>query len=603
MPGLSCVCDLASPIDARLVARLSQSEENNGGDARSILWHDAHVVLLSSGYAEYPISVRETPDYLVCIEGRIYHVSDAAWYDSVPAIAADILSGESHALARAASHLAQIDGDFVVAFQDRRSRDVVIFNDLLGRLPLYVHRTNSSLILSRDVSLVLRAIGRPNFDRLGTAEYLLYGYPLGPRTLFSGVERVAAATAICVRRQARQITISEMNVPSVTPDPPLAKEMVRNRAQEVAFAFVQACAARVHKAEHAVLGLSGGLDSRSVAAALSGNHLPFLAVTRSGSPSDRETRIAAKVAAVLHLNWKAIPIPRPTGLDLLRLLQLKGGMNDLGMAFILPFFELLKADFGRGMILLTGDGGDKILPDLRPKSRIRNQQALVGYVLANHGIFPLAQVTALTGVSRHDIVAALEARISSYPEDSLEDRYVHFFLFERAFKYLFEGEDRNRHFFWSATPFYARETFFQAMRCHPQLKTNYAFYRFFMESLSPILVDVESTTCGRSLRLERYPGRLTRALRERIRELTPQSLRRRWRAAGRPVVAAGVLACIREQLSPSSPVTDFLSPYHVTAALEQLDLRQSSRLLTLTSAIEYFSTGRSTLERYRDVPF
>jgi hypothetical protein len=71
MPGLSLVCDLSERIDDRAVPRSSGDE--GAGDVEqftSILFRDIHVVLLWSGYPEYPISVHETGDCFIWIEGR-----------------------------------------------------------------------------------------------------------------------------------------------------------------------------------------------------------------------------------------------------------------------------------------------------------------------------------------------------------------------------------------------------------------------------------------------------------------------------------------------------------------------------------------------------
>jgi asparagine synthase (glutamine-hydrolysing) len=173
-------------------------------------------------------------------------------------------------------------------------------------------------------------------------------------------------------------------------------------------------------------------------------------------------------------------------------------------------------------------------------------------------------------------------------------------LFERGFKWLFEGEDRNRQFFWSVSPFYGREPFRLAMDCPSRLKARYALYRRFMESLSPELIDVESTTCGPSLRLERHPlFRLDRTFRRWL----PRRLKKDWRRLTRPPVAAAVLDCLRAQLAPSAPAAKYISPGHADAVLGRLERTQAYMLLTLTSTIEYFTTGRSALERYCDTYF
>jgi asparagine synthase (glutamine-hydrolysing) len=324
-------------------------------------------------------------------------------------------------------------------------------------------------------------------------------------------------------------------------------------------------------------------------------------VTRcAAGAGDPDVRLAAKVASALELNWRSIDVSRPTGTDLLRLLQMKGGMNHLGMAFILSFFDTLKREFGREMVFLTGDGGDKVLPDHRPKIQVHDLEGLMRYVLAKHEILPLQTVARLTGVSALDIMGALEDRLRSYPEEQLGDKHVHFVLFERAFKWLFEGEDRNRQFFWSVAPFYAREAFVLAMKCPARSKIHYSLYRCFMESLNPDLVDIESTTRGSTLR-RRMPS--ISGLGQRLRLLAPGVIKRRWRRLTRPRVPPNVLDCIRAQAGAGSSVSAYLSVPDLNETMERLEPTQASMLLTLTSTLEYFTTGRSTLERYPDSYF
>jgi len=181
---------------------------------------------------------------------------------------------------------------------------------------------------------------------------------------------------------------------------------------------------------------------------------------------------------------------------------------------------------------------------------------------------------------------------------------VHFLVFERGFKWLFEGEDRNRHFFWSTAPFYGRQVFTRAMRCPANLKANYLVYRLFMEALGPSLVDVESTTVGPSLRFWRNPfTQAARRLRRRIGHLTRLAVRGRPAPPADPSLSREFLTCLREQLASSAAVASYLSVPRLTPSLEHIGLTQLHMLFTVTSAIEYFTTGKSTLERYQDTLF
>jgi asparagine synthase (glutamine-hydrolysing) len=447
------------------------------------------------------------------------------------------------------------------------------------------------------LSLVVRSRDRAGFDRLGLAEQLLYGFPLEGRTLFNEIERVAPAAAIQIRRKAKEIVVSSLMVPHISPDPGITTDSIRETARDLAAAFTRACSVRVSQTERTTLGLSGGLDSRSVAAALTENRQPFLAITRCGNLLEaQEARIAAEVASVLHLDWKVVRIARPTGADLLTLLKLRSGMNSLGVAHMVPFLHSLQTDLGHGIVYLTGEGGGKILPDRRPRTKVRDEQSLIRCILATYSTFPLWMVAKITGVAEVDVLSALVSRLRSYPEEDPEEKYVHFFLFERGFKFGYEGEDRNRNFFWSTSPFYGREFLDRALRCPGRTKANFLLYRYFMESLNPKLVDVKNTTSGPSLRVDGHPiRRLVRELGKR----KPAGLRKKWRMMTMKP-GRDLLECVRLQLASTSPATEYLCPRSTIAILGRLDRTQAYMLLTLTSTIEYFESGTSTLDRYYD---
>ena len=88
----------------------------------------------------------------------------------------------------------------------------VIINDILGRLPLYYyHKRESELIVSRELPFLASLTGDDphednRFDRIGMAQYLLIGFPLGNRTLLADVSRLKPASLL------RVTSNSEVNV-------------------------------------------------------------------------------------------------------------------------------------------------------------------------------------------------------------------------------------------------------------------------------------------------------------------------------------------------------------------------------------------------------
>jgi asparagine synthase (glutamine-hydrolysing) len=110
---------------------------------------------------------------------------------------------------------------------------------------------------------------------------------------------------------------------------------------------------------------------------------------------------------------------------------------------------------------------------------------------SNDTIWPLDEVAALTGLASQDITAELAEHLASYPETAPDRKYKHFFCLEVATKMYHEGEDRNRHFFWSVTPFYSFEFFHYALNFPDRSKEGYRLYWEFLTQLHPAMGGID----------------------------------------------------------------------------------------------------------------
>lgn len=75
--------------------------------------------------------------------------------------------------------------------------------------------------------------------------------------------------------------------------------------------------------------------------------------------------------------------------------------------------------------------------------------------------------------------------VDRYPENELNNKYLHFFFFEYLYKLQYEGEDRNRIFFWSVAPMYSIQFFNYALNIPDNQKKHHNLYREFLNKLSP----------------------------------------------------------------------------------------------------------------------
>jgi asparagine synthase (glutamine-hydrolysing) len=111
-------------------------------------------------------------------------------------------------------------------------------------------------------------------------------------------------------------------------------------------------------------------------------------------------------------------------------------------------------------------------------------------------VLPYKYIEDITGVTidcvRNDIISFLQ----SFPEQSLEIKYIHFMIYESAFKSVFEGEDRKRFYFWTVTPFYATDFFIKSMSIPEKYKKNYKFYKDFLIKMDKRVADIENAAWG-----------------------------------------------------------------------------------------------------------
>ena len=170
--------------------------------------------------------------------------------------------------------------------------------------PVFVARAGRATVLSDRASWAAAATGR-----LGDADALLYagllgpGYPLGAVTPFAGVRALAPATSCHVTGGA----VTETGHAGPT-GPGLSGPA---SAARVAEALVQAVMPLRDAAVPVELSLTGGKDSRLIAAALARAGVPARARTY-GFPDHPDVVVAAQVARELGLEHE-VAVPRTTG--------------------------------------------------------------------------------------------------------------------------------------------------------------------------------------------------------------------------------------------------------------------------------------------------
>jgi asparagine synthase (glutamine-hydrolysing) len=608
MPGISLVFDFGGGPGPSVESWQQALEQTrcDGPSRQQMLFKDDCFRIGVSIYDGYPIQTRENDLAFVCLEGLVYGASQDRLMDRLleiggsPCDLQDPLDGLRPLLR-------DQDGEYVAVVYAKQARRLWISVDALGRLPLYAWQSPQTLVVTRDQRFVVELAGTRTVDRIAIAHLLLFGFPLGRETLLQGVERVTpghdfAADANGVRQ--RSAVLGELNLEHKDH----ADRSLQQNVEELGELLVRSCRVRSEAAESQLLGLSGGIDSRAVGAAMIRAAIPFSAATflDSGGVYQKEIAVAQEVAQRLGAPWRLFTTPPPPGSSLHRMLQMKLGLNTLGEAYSIDLFEMLRSAYGSRVAYWSGDGGDKLLPDQRPRLPGHGRGAIARYIIDKNRIWDLDQVSRLTGVSVPEIFASVEAIVEGYPELTASMKYVRFVLAERAFRWISEGEDTNRHYYWTVSPFYSQPLFRAAMGCPDHQKSGYALYRSLLRHLMPAITEVADANLGMPMSSPFYVWyRRARELSRRLPRLQ-QLLRRGRMVSPLQPRSERILDLIRSQARASASVRACFSP----AAIEAIVATPAHStpyalecLLTATSAVEQITDGRSTLRDSADVRF
>jgi asparagine synthase (glutamine-hydrolysing) len=267
----------------------------------------------------------------------------------------------------------------------------------------------------------------------------------------------------------------------------------------------------------------------------------------------------------------------------------------------------LADSYAPGATLYTGDGGDRTLPPIVPVKPIRGLRGLSRHILDyeyyEELCLPHEDAAALCGLAPRDLVDALTEQLAQYPEDDMDMKFVHYSMYCEAYGYLFEGQDRNRFYFWNAAPFYSQPFFEEALACPDDQKEYYELYRRFLDRLSPLISDTAYSNLGAPLTSPKIKSRVRRF---NLKARFPRAMRLAKRIIkGEDVLPADsvIPELIEKQIAACPAVGETLNVDHIRrmAGDRKRYHRQTvMNLLTMTSIIEDLSRGESSLAEYAD---
>jgi asparagine synthetase B (glutamine-hydrolysing) len=217
--------------------------------------------------------------------------------------------------------LARLDGHFALVVYDGREGSVLVVSDPFGLTSIFYGQRGSQLFVSTSALAVAKAVqSKPS--EFGVRHFLIFGPVSGKTTLWQDVERMLPATVLKLTQDGvEESTYWSLNIDQTTGKLPVGETV--DYVIDVLSRTMQRSLAREGKAW---LSLTGGFDSRTLAAVLYHSGLPFKCYC--GPLDSNDARIASHITRELGWDYEYFPLPEDWGRERSRWLSEALGKTD-----------------------------------------------------------------------------------------------------------------------------------------------------------------------------------------------------------------------------------------------------------------------------------
>lgn len=588
--------------------RLNSFLKDNHLSSKS-LFSSNELLISNWAYDGYPVKKYENRDFLIIFEGKFYSKKEEQLKDFFFKRADILWKNETNL--HDFKWLDNEDAEFILIIYNKKNNQIIIQNDIQGRLPLYYSFTNGSIVVSRNIQFV-KTISESVYSRTSLANYLLLGYPLGNETLYQNIKKLYPASSIKVDIGNLDLKMFE-NPNNFNYENKSSYDNENERIESIINTFIEACRNRCETSFKNVLSLSGGLDSRLVGGGLYNSKIKFSATTLvdpwkvDTTIGDSEVEIAANLAKRWNAGVSKINSGAATSEDLISLLNFKLGHNHLGSSYLLRYLDAVRGEFGSEITFLTGDGGDKVIKYQLASNKLKNDDNVINYIIKFHHRFYPEQISSLLDISTNDIYEQLNQVISSYPEKDHNYKFVHFVMNERVRNWLFEGEDRNRYFFWSTTPFYSYPFYKKSMSSRDNIKYQNNLYIQMLKFLDP---GSESITYANTNKKINSTSSLLYYISKNYFNKLPYRVRDKIKGVVKKKTVYSedhnfILSYIKDQVKTNSTLQNYFNLDDINK-IEEINHENMKMLFTLTSIIsndDFSSISKDNLGNERKFIF
>lgn len=397
------------------------------------------AVLAASRHKDAPLLSQ------TCIDNERYAGIAAGDFVGLNSIDWDALWPEFAADGRSFSQLRGLRGTFVLGVYDKLTGTLSVASDEFAMRPLYMCVAGNSVMFSTRLSSFHVM---PKFctalNEAWLFEHLFFNYAIGSTTMIRNVQRIPAATITSFNSGAatlKQVTYAERPAGDKTL---MAGQDALAHAKQVFDGVVPNYITPDHTTS---FGLSAGLDSRSVLAAVPDENLTRTEMFTYGIEGSTETDEVNELAAGIGIAHRNVPIDEQMLARLPSLMHqtvyLSDGLQNVNRAHLAEVYRLL--DFGgcSPAAIVTGVSGDHLFRDhIQGWGNVPYLVSADCASLLRDGVTaaPLEKYANMLG----DKFEAFAARINSvtaglqdnYGQFPNPEAYLHYLIYEAGPRYF-----------------------------------------------------------------------------------------------------------------------------------------------------------------------
>ncbi len=385
-----------------------------------------------------------------------------------------------------------LNGSFVIIIYNLKENELLITNDRYGLRPHYYAVNNGKLLFAPEVKAILKdETIKKELNDATVADFFGFAEIWGNKTFFKGIEVLPPASIMKFKNE--KISIKQYWDFDYNPDYAKSEDMF---LEELVESFRKAVEIRMKDKYRYAISLSGGLDSRSIIAAIEERKKKDTLAFTFGPFDCDEIKIAKLVSKRSGIEIKTIEITPDMIINNAKSeVFYSDGMNYIGTSFIPTTHKFVKND--NRDIVIDGFEFDVILGGSYLNEKIvktRNKDELLQLLLSYNRLKLFSDIEF-----RNLFNDNYYRKIKDYPLLSIEkefkainevhpgNQFDHFYLQNHGRRWILGSHILMRTCIENTVPTYDNALIDIILKIPPEFRLNHGIYRKFLKKLSPEL--------------------------------------------------------------------------------------------------------------------